>query len=370
MIYFDNASTTKTLVAVNEVMQKALEESYFNPSSLHTPGFKVRQKVEMARKHMLHLLNASDYNMVFTGSATEANNLALAQVRRGKVVIGGGEHPSVLETAKNLEAKGFIVEYVKLNNSGMVDENDLKEALTPDVSLVSVQLVSNETGAINNIKELVRITRRYAPRALFHSDMVQAVGKIDVDISYLGVDMASISAHKLHGPKGIGALIYKKSLKPIPLVFGGGQEMGIRSGTENVPQILAFETALEHCIKDREEAFNHAKHIKSKLLDMFINSGLTFKVHGLGSPFILSVSFDGIRGESLMHALEEDQILIATGSACSSKKVGNTTLESMGLKKKEILGNVRISFGHEMVPDQDIEKAARCIITNVKKLKD
>ena len=370
MIYFDNASTTKTLPTVNKVVVDALESSFYNPSSLHTPGFAARQQLEKARRQMLSLLHASNSDLIFTGSATEANNLALFQSKRGKVLVGAGEHPSILAVANQMIADGRQVEFVPLDRSGVIDKEKFLAMLSPDVSFVSIQFVSNETGAINDIAELAKETKKVAPRALFHSDMVQALGKIDVDIARLGVDLATFSAHKIHGPKGVGALVFSKNIKLKPQILGGGQEKGVRSGTENLPLILGFVAALDYCLKDREIAFQRAKHIKARLVDGFEKSGLMFNVHGFGSPFILSVSFADIRGESLMHALETEDILIATGSACSSKKVGNTTLEAMGHKKSEILGNIRISFGHEVVSEDDIDKVVSAIARNVKKLKD
>ena len=369
MIYFDNASTTKTTHEVNDVILSSLENDFYNPSSLHTPGLEVRKKIEKTRAHILELLDGSEFGLVITGSATEANNMALAQSTRGKILVGAGEHPSVLEKAKQMKAAGRDVEFIPLNSNGEVDLLAFEDMLSSDVTLVSVQMVSNETGAVNDIAKIAEMVHKKCPRAFVHSDLVQAVGKIDVSLDSLGVDFASISAHKIHGPKGIGAFAFKKSKRVLPLIVGGGQEMGLRSGTENVPQILGFEKALEFAVSDLERASKAATDINNALIAAFKKAGLVFHVNGNGSPFVLSVGFDGVRGETLMHALETDGILVSTGSACSSKKVGNHTLEAMGQTKDQILENIRISFGHDKVSDEDVKFVAEAIIKNVKSLR-
>ena len=331
--------------------------------------FNVRKKLENARAHILKMLNASNFNLVFTGSATEANNLAFFQFKRGKALVGAGEHPSVLEVAKHLKNCGFDIEFIPLNSNGVIDFEKFKNLLTNDVSFISVQYVNNETGAINDIKKLSVLAHSSLPNVIFHSDLVQAVGKIDVCLDELGIDMASISAHKFHGPKGIGAFLYKKTIKPSPHIIGGGQEFAVRSGTEAIHQIIAFEKALEYCLNDRINAFNMASYIRSRLVDGFENAKLDFTVNSNGSPFILSVTFCGVRGETLMHALELKNILISTGSACSSKKIGNSTLEAMGRNINEILGNVRISFAHEHITDAEIDKTISAIVECVNYLK-
>ena len=369
MIYFDNASTTKTFDFVNECILNELQVDFYNPSSLHTPGFNVRKKLENTREHILKMLNARNFNLVFTGSATEANNLAFFQFKRGKALVGAGEHPSVLEVAKHLKNFGFDVQFIPLDREGVVDFEKFKNLLTSDVSFISIQYVNNETGAINDIKRLSFLAHSFLPHVIFHSDLVQAVGKIDVCLNDLGIDMASISAHKLHGPKGIGAFLYRKSLKPFPHIIGGGQEFAVRSGTEAIHQIIAFDKALEYCLNDRVNAFNRASYIRARLVDGFEKAKLDFSINGNGSPFILSVTFYGVRGETLMHALELKNIIISTGSACSSKKTGNSTLEAMGRNINEILGNVRISFAHEQVTDDEIDKTISAIVECVNKLK-
>ena len=198
--------------------------------------------------------------------------------------------------------------------------------------------------------------------------MVQALGKIPVKISAIGVDMASISAHKICGPKGIGALVFSKKIKVKPIIFGGGQENGLRSGTENVPQILAFACAVKTAVQNQKTTYLNSLHMRNYLIDGFKKSGLKFDVHGNGSPFVLSVSFEKIRGETLMHALEQDGILISTGSACSSKKAGNTTLSAMGVGIDEIMGNVRISFGSNVVLDEDLAYVVDCFKKRIKEL--
>ena len=370
MIYLDNASTTKTSEIVNKTIVDALYEDYYNPSALHTPGFLVHKKLEEARTKIVTDLGLSKgYDLIFTGSATEANNLALMQVTRGKILIGAGEHPSVIEKAKALKNEGKEVVFLPLDKNGCVDTNEFKKLMTSDVSLVSVQLVSNETGAINDIATLSKIAKSVNPRVVIHSDMVQGFGKVAIKLGTFGADLISLSGHKICGPKGIGALLYSKSIKLRPVIFGGGQEKGVRSGTENVPYILSFAAAIENAAKVWQDAGTMAAKQKQLLIDGFKKYSLEFVVHGDGSPFILSVSFDGVRGETLMHALEQDGIIISTGSACSSKKAGNRTLEEMGVPLYEISGNVRISFGYNQITDDEIEFCVKMIAKRVNELK-
>jgi len=369
MIYLDNASTTKTSDIVNKTIACALENDYFNPSSLHTQGFDVHKKIESARKKMLSCFGLSFYDLVFTGSATEANNLALSQATRGKILVGAGEHPSVLEKAKALKAEGCDVCFLPLDNNGCVDVEEFKKQMTKDVSLVSVQLVSNETGAVNDIALLSKIAKLANPKVIFHSDMVQGFGKVACKLNSFGADLISLSAHKICGPKGIGALVFLKSIKLKPIIWGGGQENGVRSGTENVPQILAFCEAALFASENQKHFAEKASKTKSALIDLFKENNIEFIVHGNGSPFILSVSFAGVRGETLMHALEGDGILVSTGSACSSKKAGNKTLEAMGVQLDEIMGNVRVSFGFEELSNEQIEYVADCFAKRIGELK-
>ena len=369
MIYLDNASTTKTSSEVNQIIANALENDYFNPSALHTQGFSVGQKIKKARNSILNDIKAAGYSLIFTGSATEANNMALAQSSRGKILVGAGEHPSVREKAKEMTQNGREVEFLPLNNQGEVDLAEFKRKMTADVTFVSVQMVSNETGAINNIKEICKIAKSVNPKTIVHSDMVQALGKIPVNLKDLNIDMVSLSAHKISGPKGIGALVFKQSLHPKPIIFGGGQENGLRSGTENVPQILAFKEAVSNAVAMQKEAYQNALNARNYLIEGFKQNNLEFTIHGNGSPFVLSLSFAGLRGETLMHALEQDEILISTGSACSSKKIGNVTLEAMGCTKDDVLGNVRISFGQEKFDDQSLNTVINAITKRVCELK-
>lgn len=350
MVFLDNASTTKVLDVVAKEMQTYFCDTFYNPGALYSPAFFVHKKVEECRGALCKFLGASEGTVIFTGSATEANNMVLRCVKKrkqGKIVVSCGEHASIYETAKQLELQGENVVWVPLQENGCVNMQALESVLDENVDIVSMIHVSNETGAINPLREISALVRKKAPNALLHSDGVQAFGKIDVDIDELDVDFYTMSAHKIHGPKGIGAL-YVKNIKNIkhPLIFGGGQEMGLRSGTTNVPLIMGFVKATEEKFTHKQEYFQKVKALKQAMaesLAQICNVCFNGNIEK-DSPYILSVSLLHVRGEVLLHALEAEQVYVGTGSACSSKTIENRVLRNMGKNQVEIEGNIRISF--------------------------
>ena len=348
MIYLDNAATTKVLPEIVEYTSKFLADEYFNPSSVYEKAVNVRKEIETYRKSILSRLFASNHDLVFTSGATEANNLVFNSVslRAGdKIIISAAEHPSVYNTANCYKNKGVQVEVVNLTPTGEVDVNHFKSLMDKDVKLVSIMMVSNETGVINDIKRLCAIAKGINPKVLFACDGVQAFGKIDVLLDDLDIDFFVLSAHKIHGPKGIGALVYRKDLKIVPMMIGGGQESGLRSGTENVFGIMGLYLAVNCAYRRLNINYDKVLEIKNKIIDKLINSNVDIIINGeKTSPYILSISVPGIRGEVLLHMLEEDDILISTGSACSSRHFDNRVLEAMGRTKSEVMGSVRISF--------------------------
>ncbi|MBQ9790662.1 MAG: cysteine desulfurase [Clostridia bacterium] len=370
MIYLDNAATTQCLDGVVDVMNNYLKHDYFNASSVYAPAVKVRRDVENARNELLDMVFASNHKLLFVSCATEANNTIFesATLRSGdKIIVSAGEHPSVFECAKQFQNNGVEVCVVDLLPSGEIDEEDFARKMDRRVKLVSVMMVSNETGAVNNIKRICKIAKKVNPRVLVATDGVQAFGKIDVCVDDLGVDFFVMSAHKIHGPKGIGALVYRKDIHISPLLWGGGQENGLRSGTENVAGIMGFFEAAKLSMKNQKSNFEKVQKIRDEFIDEFQNSGVKFSVNGNGSPFILSLSFDGIRGEVLLHALEEHEILVSTGSACSSKHSDNRILSAMGKSQAEVLGNVRISFNaHDAY---DVKNIVKIFASTIEKLK-
>lgn len=373
IFYLDNAATTKMFDEVRERASKFLCEDFFNPSAVYKQSVDVKREVENARGFLLDCLGAShDDKLIFTGSATEANNTVIFSQRNfaGKrYLFGAGEHPSVKECAKQLEMKGYKVEFIPLDKSGRVDEEKFKQMLGSDVAFVSVQHVSNETGAVNNIKKLVTLAKRANKDVKFHSDGVQAFMKFPIDVTDLGVDYYTISAHKIGGMKGVGALYVKKGTKVNTLIFGGGQENGLRSGTENVFGIASFAYAAEKMRKEQKQNFEKVKKMREELLLAFKENGIEYVIHGeSGVPHTMNILLEKtIRGETLVHALEKRGVLLSTGSACSATKHFNSTLEAMGIPNSEILASVRISISPYM--DFDAELIAKIVKEEIDKLK-
>ena len=363
MIYLDNASTTRLSQRTAEACAQMMREDYFNPSALYFTGMRVRSRIEEARAVIADRLGTAADSVVFTSGATEANNWAVRygyKNKKGNAVISAGEHPSVYETACALKNQGYEVRFAPMSSDGTVDKTAFAALTDERTSFVSVVHVSNETGAVNDIRSLVRIVREIAPRAVFHSDGVQAFGKIPVNITDLGVDLYSISAHKIGGPKGIGALV--KNINMAPMLTGGGQERGLRSGTENTVGIIGFgAAAAENAVFDKA-VFDYAKKFLSETEGVRINTPENC------SGYIISASVKGIKSEVLQHMLSDEGILIGLGSACSSKKSGNRVLSAMGLNEKLIEGNIRLSFWADNTLDE-IKAAMPRIACNIKKLR-
>lgn len=358
--YLDNAATTKVFAEEFDLMKKNNEESFFNPSASYSKALASKKVLNDSRKTISSLLRGSHGKLYFTSSATESNNTVFAGVhlRAGDVVlISAGEHPSVYNAAHCLEKQGVIVKDIPLQENGKVDTQEFEKMLSDKVKLVSIIHVSNETGAINEIKKLVQIVKNYNSKILFHSDGVQAFGKIKVNLQDLGVDVYTISAHKIYAPRGIACLWVKNGVVIDPLLSGGGQEEGFRSSTENVSGALALAYAAEKVVSDMEENYTKVYALKSEFVRKInaseIKEFATINSDDENSPYILSMSFKGIKGEVLMYALEQDGVLISTGSACSSKKAGNRILEAMGISDSNIVGSVRVSFSPYMEYDVD-----------------
>lgn len=349
MIYFDNSATTKTREEVADFVARYSVDNFFNPSSIYGPAIRVKRDLNDARARLLGLLGAkSDDRIIFTGSATEANNLLLNGLARKnkKILISKGEHPSVFEVVKNLGNAGYKVDFVDLNADGTLDTQDLERKLSPEVGLVSFIHVSNETGAINDIANVTKIIKRAVPDCLVHCDGVQAFGKIKINITNLGIDVYTMSSHKIHGPKGVAALYTRNGIVLKPHILGGGQENGLRSGTENVPGILGFVLAAEMMYQDFEAKRAHIDALWDYFVAELAKTNLDYHINSTptGLKNVLSVSFMGVRGEVLLHCLEKYDIYVSTGSACSSKAVGNRVLAEMKQSAKLMQGNVRFSF--------------------------
>lgn len=368
MIYLDNAATTKPCGAAVEAMIKAAED-FGNPSSLHGLGFKAEKLIDGAKDVIARMLGIDKKGIYFTSGGTEANNLAVfgaayAKRRAGnRVITSKIEHPSVLESFRRLEREGFDVVYADVCSDGRIDIDALSAAVTPDTILVSVMHVNNETGVIQPIREISRMAKAAAPGCIVHTDCVQSFGKLPVRAAELGADLITISAHKIHGFKGTGAL-YVGSTRLIPLIYGGEQQNGIRPGTENIGGILAFAAAAQQCVCDCESMRNKRRLMKSELErlvpDIIVNGSDEYN-----SGSVLNVSFLGIKAEILLHALERYEIYVSTGSACSSHKPQPShVLTAMGAAQKAITGAVRISFD-ESVTEAQIKEAADRIAAEV-----
>ena len=350
MIYFDNSATTQTYAEVADFVSDCSKNMYYNPSSVYGPSIKAKNVLNDARLKLCKLMGASSRDMIyFTGSATEANNIILNGLARKnkKILVSIGEHPSVYETAKNLKNNGFDVDFINLTKDGVLDVQHLLSLLDDNVGLVSFMHVSNETGAINDIEAISKLIKSKVPTCLVHCDGVQAFCKVRLDLSNTAVDAYTISSHKIHGPKGVGAFYLKNGVNLKPSVFGGGQEMGIRPGTENLPGILGMCMAAKIMMNNFDKNYKQVTQLKQTMIKLLHNKCTNFIINAHNapsSPYVLSVSFAGIRGEVLLHALEKHQIFVSTGSACSSKKSDNRILSAMGQAQKDILGNVRFSF--------------------------
>ncbi|MBR3301399.1 MAG: cysteine desulfurase [Firmicutes bacterium] len=350
IIYLDNSATTRPSPEAAEAAERTIRANFGNPSSLYRLGLDAEKEVKAARKSVASCFGASDTEVFFTSGGTESDDTALFGVwesrkKQGSRIISTAvEHPAVLRCLDVLKARGADVVLVPVKRDGNPDMEAFKEALTDSTVLVSVMHVNNETGAIFPVEEISSVIRKRfgndpAARPLLHSDCVQSLGKIPVDVRKTGVDLASFSAHKIHGIKGSGALYLRSGLHIPPFIYGGGQEKNFRSGTENVPGIAAFGAAAEELkLPDPAPAKKLKELILSEIPDVRINSP------GDGCPLILNVSFLGCRAEVLLHMLEQDGICVSTGSACSSKSKGSHVLSAMGLSPEEIEGALRFSF--------------------------
>ncbi|MFV0529040.1 MAG: cysteine desulfurase family protein [Lachnospiraceae bacterium] len=360
-LYFDNAATTKCSKKAAEAVLEALTCVYGNPSAMHAKGVQAEKKVQAARSTLARLLKAEESEIIFTSGGTESDNLALAGVvqaaaRTGNHVITTAvEHPAVSEPVRRLRESGCEVTVLPVDGDGAVDLADLKAAMRSTTVLVSVMYVNNEIGTIMPIAEIGAWLKKEYPAVVFHVDAVQAFGKYKIFPKRLGIDLLSVSAHKLHGPKGIGLLYIRKGVKCKPQILGGGQQLGLRSGTDNVPGIMGLAIAAEESYEHMEENAQSMRACKMRLL-----AGLQeierVVVHGAPektAEHIVSASFLGIGSEVLLHTLEERGIYLSAGSACAThKKNVSPTLSAMQTGREEMESVVRFSFSGQNTPEE------------------
>ena len=353
-VYLDNSATTRCFDEVAELMTKIMCEDYGNPSSLHRKGVQAEQYIRYAKETIAKNLKVNEKEIFFTSGGTESDNLALrgcayANCRAGRHLITTQiEHPAILQTMKQLEEEGFRVTYLPVDEKGCIRPEDLQRAITGETILVSIMHTNNEVGSLQPIEEAGALIKRMNPRILFHVDAVQGYGKFRILPKKMHIDLLSVSGHKIHGPKGIGFLYVDEKVKIKPILFGGGQQNGLRSGTENVPAIAGLAKAIEIVYSKLDREVEELYRIKEAFVegikqipDVFVNghSGRD------GAPHVVSVSFQGVRSEVLLHALEDKGVYVSAGSACSAHKPQpSATLQAMGIDKELLGSTIRFSF--------------------------
>lgn len=379
MIYLDNCATTRPRDQVIDLMMNSLKEDFGNPSSLHRLGLNAEKKIKYSRDIICDFLKVQRNELFFTSGGTESNNIAIQGIinkygQRGKHIITTKiEHPSVHNIMKYYETKGYDITYLNNDKMGNIDMEQFKKALTDDTILVSLIHVNNEIGIIQNIEEVRKILKEVKSNALLHLDGVQSFGKIDFSLKALGVDTFSFSGHKVHGPKGIGGLYINNKIKLPPVVLGGNQESGIRSGTENLNGIIGFAEAVKILGKNFKEESEHVKNIKNylakKVLHEIEDVKINTSLHPSSSPYILNISFRNIRGEVLLHYLEEKEIYVSTTSACSSKGTKQSSvLKAIGLSDNEIEGAIRFCFSYD-ITKEDIDITMEILKSSIKEIR-
>ena len=358
-VYLDNSATTRVFPEVAEYMTQIMCQQYGNPSSLHLKGMEAEQILRKAKETLAGILKVNEKELLFTSGGTESDNLALrgaalAKQRQGRHLITTQvEHPAILQTMHALEEQGFQVTYLPVDPFGRIKLEDLQRAMRNDTILVSIMHTNNEVGAQQPIAEAGALIKRMNPNTLFHVDAVQGFGKSRIYPKKMGIDLMSVSGHKIHGPKGVGFLYVNEKVRIRPILFGGGQQGNLRSGTENVPGIAGMAMAAQMLYQKYDEDVRKLTDCKAYFIDGVshmegtrVNGLLPGMPHGEGTaPHVVSVSFRGVRSEVLLHALEEKGIYVSAGSACSAKKPQpSATLKAMGVENDLLGSTIRFSF--------------------------
>lgn len=353
--YFDNSATTRVLDSVMDMVVKTMTVDYANPAAKHRKGMEAEQYIRQARAEIAKTLRVADKEILFTSGGSESNNMALigtalANQRAGKHLISTAiEHPSVYNPLEYLESLGFEITFLPVDHDGHISLEELEAAIRPDTILVSVMYVNNEVGAVEPVEEISRIVKKKNPKTLFHVDAIQAYGKYVIRPKKQGIDLLSVSGHKIHGPKGVGFLYIGSGVKIKPLIYGGGQQSNLRSGTENVPGVAGLGVAAKEMYTNHEEKVRHLIELKDYMTDRMgeIEGTVVNSKKGTDSaPQIVSVSFEGVRSEVLLHALENKGIYVSSGSACSAHHPGvSGTLKGIGVAREYLDSTLRFSFG-------------------------
>ena len=352
--YLDNSATTKCSESVKDLVVQVLTGDFGNSSSMHMKGVEAEQYVKNATKQIAKTLRCTEKEIIYTSGGTESNNMALigaamANKRAGMHLITTSvEHPSVKNTMVYLEEEGFRITYLRVDKDGIIDLEQLKEAVDDETILVSIMMVNNEMGAVEPIEEAVKIVKEKNPKALIHVDAIQAYGKYKIVPKRLGIDLMSVSGHKLHGPKGVGFLYVKEKTKIKPITYGGGHQKGMRSGTMNTPGIAGLGLAAEEAYTDFEAKIDRMYELKSffaEQVSQIEGAHINGKTGRDSAPQIISVSFEGVRSEVLLHALEDKHIYVSAGSACSSNHPAlSNTLLNIGLPANLQESTIRFSL--------------------------
>ena len=364
--YFDNSATTKVLDCVKDAVVDAMCVNYGNAAAKHRKGVEAENLIREAKKAIADTLKVQEKEILFTSGGTESNNTALigtalANRRAGKHLITTGvEHPSIYNTMSFLEEMGFEVTYLPVDHLGHISLEDLEKAIREDTILVSVMYVNNEVGAVEPIEAISQCIKKKNPKTLFHVDAIQAYGKYKIRPKKQGIDLLSVSGHKIHAPKGVGFLYIRDGVKIRPILFGGGQQKGMRSGTENVPGCVGLGVAAREAYKDFdariEKLYTLREHLIAGLKPL---GGVTINGSGdrTNAPQIVSVSFEGVRSEVLLHALEDKGVYVSSGSACSSNHPGiSGTLKGIGVKKELLDSTIRFSLG-DLNTEEEVDYA-------------
>ncbi len=368
MIYFDNAATTRASEQVAEKVTEMLCHNFGNPASVNKLGLQVEKEIKKTTEILSRGIHCKINEIYYTSGGTEGDNWAIfgtaeGYQRQGKHLITTKiEHPAVKKPMEALEQKGYEITWLSVDKKGKINLQELQNAIRKDTILVSIILINNETGVIQDVAEIGKIIKQENKNTLFHVDAVQAFGKYDIDVKKMNIDLLTMSAHKINGPKGVGMLYKRQGLKVKPYILGGGQQQGQRSGTENGAGVAGLGVAADICFQNMKKNQQTVFEIKKTLLEGILNEISDVQINGdtleKSSPYVLNVTFKGLRSEVLLHALESKNIFVSAGSACDSKKkVGSSVLTAMGLPFEEIEGAVRFSFCQY----NTIEEAKQCL---------
>lgn len=376
--YLDNSATTRCLESVKDIVVKTMMEDYGNPSSMHMKGVEAERYLRQAKEILAKILKVNEKEILFTSGGTESNNLALigianANHRAGKHIITTSvEHASVLNTVKYLEEQGFEVTWLPVDEHGHIRLEDLEAALREDTILVSMMYVNNEIGALEPVEEAAKLIHQKNPKTIFHVDAIQAFGKYRIYPKRQGIDALSVSGHKIHGPKGTGFLYVSEKVKIKPIIFGGGQQKGMRSGTDNVPGIAGIAEAAKEAYENFDEKTERMYELKDYLIEKLsaIDGVKINSENGrAGAPHIVNVSFVGVRSEVMLHELESHQVYVSAGSACSSNHPHiSETLAGIGLSAEEIDSAIRFSFS-DLTTKEELDYAADIIADRIQTLR-